>query len=149
MHLLSGDDDLFVKENATATNVKIEVNKGAFTYSPAKTTFAAWYRQKKRHAGVGKIYKGRHRRMLTFDALSGFLFYALLIISLIFKFEPLVALGLLIFRLGIQYAIYTRIFKKLKAKDLLLYLPLLDLLYYFYLNIFGLIGSFVKSTQWK
>jgi biofilm PGA synthesis N-glycosyltransferase PgaC len=149
MHVLSGDDDLFVNQNATPTNVKIEIDNNAFTYSPAKTTFSGWYRQKKRHMGVGKLYQGRHRRMLTFDALTGFVYYVLLIIAFIFNFEPLLALGLLLLRLVVQLAIYVRIFKKLNAKDLLFYLPFLDLLYYFYLNVFGLIGTFIKTTQWK
>lgn len=149
MHLISGDDDLFVNQNATADNVRIEIDKDAFTYSPAKTTFSGWYRQKKRHTGVGKYYKGSHRRMLTFDALTGFAYYLLLIIALIFNYEPLLALGLFVLRLGIQYIMYVKIFKKLNAKDLLFYLPFLDLFYYFYLNIFGLMGTFVKTTQWK
>jgi biofilm PGA synthesis N-glycosyltransferase PgaC len=149
MHVLSGDDDLFVNQNATANNVRIEIDKGAFTYSQAKTTLSAWYRQKKRHMGVGKLYKSGHRRILTIDAISGFVYYLLLIVSLILKIEPMLALGLLVLRLGLQLFFYTRIFKKLKAKDLLLYLPFLDLLYYFYLNIFGLIGTFIKTTQWK
>jgi biofilm PGA synthesis N-glycosyltransferase PgaC len=149
MHVLSGDDDLFVNQNATADNVKIEIDKDAFTYSQAKTTLNSWYRQKKRHMGVGKLYKAGHRRMLTVDALSGFVYYLLLAISFILNYEPLLALGLFILRWGLQMFFYTRIFKKLKAKDLLFYLPFLDLLYYFYLNIFGLIGTFIKTTQWK
>lgn len=149
MHVLSGDDDLFVNQNATPGNVKIEIAPDAFTYSQVKTTYASWYRQKKRHSGVGKMYKNHHRRMLTVDALTGFFYYLLLIIALIFKIEPLLALGLFILRLGIQLIVYTRIFKKLNAKDLLFYLPFLDLLYYFYLNVFGLIGTFIKTTQWK
>ena len=99
--------------------------------------------------GVGKLYKGKHRRMLTFDALTGFVYYLLLIIAFIFGFEPLLALGLFALRLIIQLVIYSKIFKKLNAKDLLYYLPFLDLLYYFYLNVFGLIGTFIKTTQWK
>lgn len=149
MHLLSGDDDLFVNQNATNSNVRIEIDSDAFTYSPAKPTLKSWYRQKKRHTGVGKYYKNSHRFMLTIDALTGFLYYLLLFISFIFNYEPLLALGLYVFRLAIQYIMYTRIFKKLGAKDLLFYLPFLDLFYYFYLNIFGLIGTFIKTTQWK
>lgn len=149
MHLMSGDDDLFVNQNAASGNVKIEIDKEAFTYSQAKTNYASWYRQKKRHMGVGKYYKNQHRRMLTLDAMSGFIYYLLLIVAFVFNFEPLLALGLFVIRLGIQYIIYTRIFKRLKAKDLLLYLPFLDMLYYFYLNVFGLIGTFIKTTQWK
>ncbi|GAB3933861.1 glycosyltransferase [Mucilaginibacter myungsuensis] len=149
MHLLSGDDDLFVNQNAAADNVRVEIADESFTYSPAKRTFRAWYRQKKRHSGVGKYYQSKHRRMLTLDAISGFLFYNLLIFSFIFRYEPLLASGLLLLRMAVQYFIYVPIFKKLKARDLLLYLPFLDLFYYFYLNIFGLIGSFAKTKQWK
>lgn len=149
MHIISGDDDLFVNQNATESNVRIEIDRDAFTYSQAKTDLSGWYRQKKRHMGVGKFYKDRHRRMLTTNALSGFIYYLLLIISLILNFEPLLALGLFGLRLAIQLFFYIRIFKKLNAKDLLFYLPFLDMLYYFYLNIFGLIGTFIKTTQWK
>ena len=84
MHVMSGDDDLFVNENATADNAVIEIHPEAFTFSPAKTSFASLYRQKRRHMGVGKMYKNKHRRMLSFDALTGFLFYILLVLCLVF-----------------------------------------------------------------
>lgn len=87
--------------------------------------------------------------MLSFDAMSGSLFYILLILCIIFKYEPLLALGLCIFRLILQLIIYTKIFKKLNGKDLIWYLPFFDIIYYIYLNVFGLIGTFLKTTQWK
>ena len=149
MHILSGDDDLFVNQNATPANTVIEINPDAFTYSNAKTSLTDWYRQKKRHFGVGKIYKSRHRRMLSLDALSGFLFYILLTLCLFFNFEPLLALGLFMFRLIFQLIIYHKPFKRLNGKDLLWYLPLFDMIYYIYLNTFGLIGALIKTTKWK
>jgi biofilm PGA synthesis N-glycosyltransferase PgaC len=149
MHVLSGDDDLFVNQNATPENTAIEIHHGAFTYTDAKSSLADWYRQKKRHFGVGKIYKSRHRRMLTLDAVSGFLFYILLTLCLFFNFETLLALGLFMFRLIFQVIIYRKLFKRLDGKDLLWYLPILDMIYYIYLNIFGLTGSFIKTTKWK
>lgn len=99
--------------------------------------------------GVGKLYKNKHRRMLSFDALSGFLFYILLILCLVFNFEPLLALGLFLFRWICQIIIYYNVFKKLSNKNILWYLPVFDAVYYVYLNIFGLIGTFIKTTQWK
>jgi biofilm PGA synthesis N-glycosyltransferase PgaC len=149
MHVLSGDDDLFVNQNATPDNTAIEIHPGAFTYTEAKTTLADWYRQKKRHFGVGRIYKSRHRRMLSLDALSGFLFYILLTSCLFFNFEPLLALGLFMFRLIFQIIIYRKLFKRLDGKDLLWYLPIFDMIYYIYLNIFGLTGTLIKTTKWK
>ena len=87
--------------------------------------------------------------MLSFDAMSGFMFYVLLIIALVFKYEALLALGLFTFRLILQLIIYSKIFKKLDGKDLIWYLPFFDIIYYMYLNVFGLIGTFLKTTQWK
>jgi biofilm PGA synthesis N-glycosyltransferase PgaC len=149
MHVLSGDDDLFVNQNATADNTAIEIHPETFVFTSAKNTLASLYRQKKRHMGVGKLYRNNHRRALSFDALSGFLFYALLIWCLVFYFEPLLALGLFAFRWIIQIIIYRKIFKKLGAKAQIWYLPFLDFVYYIYINVFGLIGTFVKTTQWK
>ena len=60
--------------------------------------------------GVGKLYKNKHRRMLSFDALTGFLFYILLILCLVFNYDPLLALGLFVFRLILQLIIYYKIF---------------------------------------
>jgi biofilm PGA synthesis N-glycosyltransferase PgaC len=99
--------------------------------------------------GVGKEYKNRHRRMLSVDAISGFLFYVLFILCLVFKFEPLLATGIVAFRLILQATIYFKVYKKLDAGDLLWALPLFDLIYYLYLNVFGLIGTFIKPTRWK
>jgi glycosyltransferase involved in cell wall biosynthesis len=149
MHIISGDDDLFVNQHATAHNTIIEIHPETFVYTPAKTTILSWYRQKKRHMGVGKLYKNRHRRILSFDATSGFLFYTLFILCLVFKYEPLLALGLFAFRLILQLIIYSKIFKKLDGKDLIWCLPFFDVIYYMYLNVFGLIGTFFKTKQWK
>ncbi len=148
MHVLSGDDDLFVNQNSTRENTQIELHPDAFTFSEAKSTVASLYRQKRRHMGVGKLYKNKHRRMLSFDALTGFLFYIFLILCLIF-FNPWIALGLFLVRLIFQLTVYYKVFGKLGGKKLLWFLPFFDLVYYVYLNIFGLIGTFIKTTQWK
>ncbi len=149
MHVISGDDDLFVNQNATANNTAIEIHPDTFAYTDAKTTLGSWFRQKKRHMGVGKLYKNSHRRTLSFDAITGFLFYVLFILCLVFQFEPLWAIGVVVFRLVLQLIIYQRVFKKLDCNDLVWYLPLFDIMYYTYLNVFGLIGTFLKTTRWK
>jgi len=149
MHVMSGDDDLFVNQNANVNNTIVEIHPEAFTYTTAKTTLGSWFRQKKRHMGVGKLYRNSHRRMLSADAISGSLFYILLIGCLIFNFEPFWALGMWAFRAIWQLAIYRKVFRKLDVADLFWYLPVFDLIYYIYLNVFGLIGHFIKTKQWK
>jgi glycosyltransferase involved in cell wall biosynthesis len=149
MHVLSGDDDLFVNQNATRDNTTIEMHPDAFVYTDAKTSLGAWFRQKRRHFGVGKLYKPRHRRLLSLDATSGVMFYILLTLCLIFNFEPWLALGLFMFRLIFQLIIYSKLFRRLDGKDLVWCLPFLDIIYYLYLNTFGLVGTFIKTTKWK
>ena len=149
MHIMAGDDDLFVNQNATPENTAIEIHPDSFMYTDAKTSLGSWIKQKRRHSGVGKLYKNKHRRMLSLDAITGFLFYILLTLSIVFNVEPLLALGLFMFRLIFQLLIYSRLFKRLDGKNLLWYLPFIDLIYYTYLNIFGLTAIFIKTTQWK
>jgi hypothetical protein len=149
MHIISGDDDLFVNQNATAANTIIEIHPDTFVYTDAKTSLGGWFRQKKRHMGVGKLYKNNHRRMLSVDAISGFLFYALFILCLVLKVEPLWVAGIVVFRILLQILIYRKIFNKLNGSDLVWSLPRLDMIYYIYLNVFGLIGTFIKTTRWK
>ena len=149
MHILSGDDDIFVNQNATQTNTAIEIHPESFMYSKPKTSLAAWFRQKKRHFGAGGSYKLRHIYMLSLEAVSGILFYVSLALCLIFNFEPLIVAGLFIFRLIFQLLTYRKLFRQFDGKYLLFFLPVLDMVYYIYLNVFGLIGRFTKSTQWK
>jgi hypothetical protein len=150
MHVLSGDDDLFVNQNATAINTAIEIHPDTFVFTTPKTTIVSLFRQKKRHMGVGKLYKARHRKILSLDAVSGLLFYALLIGCLCWRFEAFaILLILFVLRWIIQLIIYRKIFKKLGEARFLWYLPVLDYIYYLYINVFGLIGTFIKTRQWK
>lgn len=149
MHVLSGDDDLFVNQNATPSNTAIEIHPDAFMHTPAKALAGDLYRQKKRHMGVGKLYRAKHRRMLSIDALSGLMFYIVFAACLILNIEPFWVLGVFIMRWIIQLVIYSRIFKKLAAGSQLWYLPVIDFVYYIYISVFGLIGTLVKTRQWK
>lgn len=149
MHVMAGDDDLFVNQNATADNTAIEIHPDAFVYTSSKTTAGSLYKQKKRHMGVGKLYKNSHRRLLSFDAVTGFLYYGSFIACLALNFEPLWVLGVFVFRWIMQIVVYYKTFKKLTASSLLWFLPFFDFIYYLYLNLFGLIGTFIKTTQWK
>jgi glycosyltransferase involved in cell wall biosynthesis len=149
MHVMSGDDDLFVNQNATEDNTVIEIHPEAHMWTDSKVGLGAYYKQKKRHMGVGKLYKNSHRRFLSFDAMSGFLFYVSMILCLVFKFEGILILGFFVLRLLMQAWFYNKTFKKLRGADLIWWLPFFDLIYYLYLKIFGLIGTFTKTTKWK
>ncbi len=149
MHVLSGDDDIFVNQNSTRTNVAIEMHPDAYMYSIPKTSFSSWFNQKRRHFGAGKFYKGRHKFFLSLDALTGFLLYISIGACLTLNFQPLIVISLFLGRYLVQLLIYRKLFKQFGGYYFLFYLPLLDMVYYFYLNIFGMISAFTKNKKWK
>ncbi len=149
LHVMAGDDDLFVNKNATPENTVIEVHPDSFMYTEAKSSIGAYYRQKKRHMGVGSLYKGKHRFILSLEAMTGFLFYVALGFCVYFQQQPIVLVGAYLVRMITQLVVYYLSAKKLTGMDLLWFIPFFDLFYYLYLNIFGLIGTFIKTTQWK
>jgi biofilm PGA synthesis N-glycosyltransferase PgaC len=151
LHILAGDDDLFVNRNATPTNTVIEIHPDSFTYTEAKKSISSYFRQKKRHMGVGKLYKNKHRRMLSLDAITGLLFYITLGLCLYYVKPPLlfVVAAAYLVRLLVQVIIYHKSSKKLIGSGLIWFLPFYDLLHNIYLIVFGLIGTFIKTTKWK
>ncbi len=149
MHVLSGDDDIFVNQNSTRTNVAIEMHPDAYMYSIPKTSFSSWFNQKRRHFGAGKFYKGRHKFFLSLDALTGFLLYISIGACLTLNFQPLIVISLFLGRYLVQLLIYRKLFKQFGGYYFLFYLPLLDMVYYFYLNIFGMIAAFTRNKKWK
>ncbi len=150
MHIKSGDDDLFVNTNATASNVNIAIHPDAHVYSIAKDSWKSYYKQKARHVSASTLYKTKHKRMLGTQLVSSALFYLMLILC-IFLYPSLwyLALSAYLLRLIGQLAVFNAIYKKLAVKDLLIWLPLLDIFYYFYICTNGLFNRHKKQPSWK
>lgn len=149
MHIKSGDDDLFVNHNATPSNVDISIYADAHVYSIPKDTWKSYYRQKARHSGASTLYRNRHKRMLTTQLLSALLFYlALAICFVLYPDQWYIPLAIYGWRLLSQFLFFNHIYKKLAVRDLLIWLPLLDFLYYFYICINGLFNRGKKQTSW-
>ena len=149
MHILSGDDDLFVNQNAHSRNTKIEIHHESQVWSEAKRTFSTYISQKLRHQGAGKAYKKQHKQMLSIQAISGILFYILLFVLIAIQAQWWLITAIYFIRLLIQVIIYVPIFKKLNYPDLILWLPVLDFIYYFYIMALNLIALFKKKVEWK
>jgi len=84
LHLVSGDDDLFVNDNANGKNVRVSINPDSFTRSVPETSFKSWIYQKKRHLTTGTYYKFKHQLLLGLELMSRFMFYISLITGLFF-----------------------------------------------------------------
>jgi len=149
-HLLSGDDDLFVNENATRFNCAVEFSPESHTLSLPETTFRAWVKQKKRHLSVGSHYKISSRIRLASEWISRIILYITLIwicvsspwsIPAGILFGILLITRLIIFKLGMN---------RLDEKYLLLPSLLLDPIFPVFMGAIWLSSRFEKKYQpWR
>lgn len=150
MHIKSGDDDLFVNHNATITNTAIAIHPDEHMYSVPKSTWKSYYKQKARHAGASVLYKKRHKSALATQLVSAVLFYIMLVVCLmLYPTLWYYAVGAYAVRLIAQLIVYGYCYRKLDVKDLLPWLPILDIFFYFYICINGLFNRNKKQTSWK
>jgi len=144
----SGDDDLFIKDAASGKNTAICFSKDSFTISQAKTSFGAWFQQKRRHVSTSSHYKFIHKFLLGTFYLTQFLFWVVAIVLLCTSLWQY-ALIILAFRIIIQYLILGFASSKLKEQDILYLLPFLEI---FLISIhFGIFITNMtsKPTHWK
>lgn len=135
-HIPSGDDDLFINKVATKKNTAVVIDSDAFTLSKPKQTWKEWKKQKNRHYSTGKFYKPSHKFLLGLYTASFFLFYPLMVASLIF-FDwrwSLIPFGV---RLIIQAVIWNKAMKKLNEADLFTWFVFWDIWMFFYYIIFA------------
>lgn len=149
MHIPSGDDDLFVNAHANKRNTEICIHPDAQVWTEPNTRFGAYLRQKKRHFGAGKLYKPKHKFILSAQIIIQFLFYVVLIALFCFKTTLYPALGVLALSIIIRCFVYPRILKRLNYGDLRWWFPVLDMLLFIFLVFNGILSIFVKKVKWK
>ena len=135
-HIPSGDDDLFVNMVANPHNTAVVIDPQAFTLSRPKQTWKDWMRQKNRHYSTGKFYRSSHKFLLGLYTLSFFLFYPLLVASLVF-FDWRLALLPFLVRLVTQAIVWKNAMKKLGEEDLFPWFFIWDLWMFVYYIIFA------------
>ncbi len=148
-HLLSGDDDLFVNENATKENTMIEVSYDSFTVSEPKESFSSWFKQKKRHMSTAKHYKGSHQLLLFVNSFSQLLFFGILISLLILRFDWRLLLSLYGGMIMARFPIVFLSARKLNEKDLVWLFPLLEIIHAVLQPIFYIANIVSKPKSWK
>ncbi|WP_240186993.1 glycosyltransferase [Pedobacter nanyangensis] len=149
MHILSGDDDLFVNANARPDNSLIQIHRDTHVWSEPKTSFLAYLRQKKRHIGAGKFYKPKHKFILSAQIAVQFLFYALVIALAVLPSTRFIAAGIFLLSLMIRCFVYPKLLKRLNYGELRWWFPILDILLMAFLVFNAMMSVFVKKVQWK
>ncbi len=147
--MISGDDDLFINKVASGKNTRIEIDSATFMYSMPKLTWQNWFLQKRRHISTGSKYKKIHKWLLGLQSISQFLFYVLLMVLLVFKFQWQIVMLIFGVRFLLQAVDYAVAMRRFKEADLFWLFPIWDVLQVVY-NIILLPSLFKKpSLQWK
>jgi uncharacterized membrane protein YbaN (DUF454 family) len=146
--ITSGDDDLFVNEAATKTNVAICDSPEGFTYSIPKKTWKAWILQKRRHITTVTHYKLKHKLALGLYYISTLLFWAGVALSF-FMFDWEFALIILATRILFQYIVVGKGAKKLQESNLIFWIPFLELFLICFQMFIFISNSISKPSPWK
>ncbi|MGO4877091.1 glycosyltransferase [Pedobacter psychrotolerans] len=151
MHIPSGDDDLFVNANAKRYNTEIRIHPDSHVWSEPNRTWGGYLKQKKRHFGAGKMYKSKHKFILSLQIIFQFLFYGFFVAGMFLSREAqYIAGGILLLSIIIRSLIYPKLLKRLNYSDLRWWFPILDILLFLFLTLNGFLAMFGrKKVNWK
>jgi len=126
-HMLSGDDDLFVSQMATAHNTALAFNPNSFTRSLPKHDLYSWFQQKRRHITTASHYSWKHQLILSGFFLSNALFWIVAISAFIVSQNLYYILYILLLRALVQGLVIFRLTRLFKEKGLMWVFPLVEI----------------------
>lgn len=147
--VLSGDDDLIVNEMSDRAIVTICTQMEAHSLSLAVDSWEKLYHQKRRHLQAGKYYKRKDRWKLGIFAMSQLLFWVCFISFLISSSLSLTLILIFSGKILLQLFLYNGIMRKLDERDLLMYAPLLEIVYLLFMGFIGVSTKIKKVDRWK
>ncbi|MEI8007333.1 MAG: glycosyltransferase [Bacteroidota bacterium] len=145
----SGDDDLFINRAARKSNTAVMVHPDSFTISEPKKTFSHWILQKRRHFTTAGHYRFLHRFLLGLYTFDLFWYFVLSVLMLALNYSVIPVVGMFVLRMAMQYLILAPCFRKLGEKDLVLFIPLLEIVLLFLNSGVAVVNVFRKPKKWK
>lgn len=149
LHVVGGDDDLFVNRHAGAENTCIATAPEYQVRSFPKEHWGQYFRQKLRHLSVGKYYKKEDQRWLGSLSACHFIFWCGLFGLILGGYEPIFIVTGLILKWFSQFYFLKTTADKLKDPINLALLPIMDFLYVIYYILLGIRAISTKNTQWN
>ena len=147
---LSGDDDLLVQDAVRqGQRVAVVADPAAHTLSAPAETWAAWWRQKRRHLSAGRAYRFADRLRIGTFVLANMLFY-LATVVLVFSPNNWVPLAVVwVLRTLFVSAVYARLSQRLDQPVTVGLLPVLDVVYFVQYLALGASLFFNRTLRWK
>ncbi len=147
---LSGDDDLLVQDAVSqGLQAVVVADPPAQTITQAPATWAAWWRQKRRHLSAGTRYRPADRARIGIFLLANGLFY---LGTAGAACLPQVGVSLAVIgaiRTGLMTAVYAKTARRLGQALPFYWLPLLDFVYFVHYFAFGLSLFLNRRFRWK
>ncbi len=142
-NLLSGDDDLLINQVQNKSRIEVNLNPETFVTSYAPTSWNKYFRQKTRHVSASTSYSFQSQIFLALVHFCNLFFWALLpFIIQIPNSSFFVIIFLIIKYLGLSISMI-----KLKQKDLIWALPILEIGIFIYDLVVVPMGWF-KKPKW-
>jgi hypothetical protein len=148
-HINSGDDDLFVNQAATTSNVAVVLSKDSFTYSLPAKEMNEWTRQKSRHLSTSGLYTNASRNRLAMIHAGNYLFWLLAIAAFCQIDWIIITAALFILKNIFQAITFYKAGQKLDEKDLVPGFLLFEFLLLFLYPVWHFNKRFVKTAKWK
>lgn len=118
LHLSSGDDDLFVADVADAKNTAIVIHPQTQTVSHPKTTWSAWFHQKRRHFTTAPHYAFGIKLLLGIRPASFLLLWVSTLLLALVHNTFLIAGVILTLRYLVHLITFIPAFRKIGQHDL-------------------------------
>ena len=151
---LSGDDDLLVQDALRqGARVAVRADAPAHTHTAPPATWAAWWRQKRRHLSAGPRYRFTDRLRIGVFLMANVLFYLAPLgllaapAAVAKNFVPLIAVWAV--RTFALCASYARVGRRLHQPQPLALLPVLDAVYFFNYLALGISLLIKRTLRWK
>lgn len=161
-YIAGGDDDLFVNTTASPQNVALCFSPDSFVLTEAKKNWKAFLMQKARHVQAAFHYKFTDQVFLLAFAIAQWLIIFLpilmLLISIILRLSPHTqylilnsqySILLSVLWLTLQSYLSFKAYKKFGQNDLLMWIPLLQVIFVFYLMIVLLLSLHKGKKTWN
>ena len=145
LHVLSGDDDLFINQYATDRNTGIVVKRHSQVETTSETSWLRWLRRKMRHVSASRHYRLRNKLIVGLHglALSGAYGFSLATL-LLFDFNQ--GAFMLIFTGTLRTLSMLPAAIKLKISYLFSFLVILDVIFMIYSLLIVPLGWLLKPV---
>jgi glycosyltransferase involved in cell wall biosynthesis len=149
LHVIGGDDDLFVNRHASSGNVAVVLGRESLVHSVPKKSWRELLTQKIRHLSVGKRYRPGDKFLLGLFSSTWILsWFSLISIPFLGIFGYIIA-GMFILRWILLVILFSTACRKAGERLGLWKLPFLDFIYCFYYLVAGPLALLSKKVRWK